>query len=176
MASNPVQMLKTKLAVGARPNKYKIMLAAPVGPTDDVLIDTLCKGGSIPAKSIGTIEVFNQGRKLVIAGDAAYDNSWDLTFWDTEDHSIRNAFDKWLLYIDDMENHQRGWSGHVDYTTEKAKVQQLSTIDNSVKAEYEFRNMWPTAIAAIDVADDSNDALEEFSVTFAYSHWVRTDG
>jgi len=176
MASNPVQMLKSKLAVGARPNKYKIMLSAPVGPTDDILIDTLCKGASIPAKSIGTIEVYNQGRKLVVAGDAAYENSWDLTFLDTENHEVRNAFDKWLLYIDDFEANKKSWSSANDYMTEKAQVQQLSTIDNSVKATYEFRNMWPTTIAAIDLGADSNDTLAEFSVTFAYSHWVRTDG
>jgi len=175
MASNPVQDLKTKLAVGARPNKYRIMLAAPVGPTDDSLLDVICKGASIPGKTIGTIDIFNQGRKLLIAGDAAFENSWSLTFWDTEDHSLRKSFDKWLTFIDDKEKHQRGWKSHKDYTTEKAKVEQLSTINNSVKAIYEFRNMFPTNMSAIDVADDSNDTLEEFTVDFAYSHWVRID-
>ena len=175
MASTPLQMLKTKLGAGARPNRYRVSLSAKVGPTDDVLIDTLCKGSSIPAKTIGTIEVFNQGRKLLLAGDVEFENTWELNFWDTEDHSIRRAFDTWLTYIDDIENHKRSWDKNADYTTEKAKVEQLSTKDNSVKATYEFRNMFPTSIASIEVADESNNTVEEFSVTMTYSHWIRID-
>lgn len=175
MASSKLQELKTTLAMGARGNKYKVMLAAPVGPQDDFLIDTLAKGGAIPAKSMGQIEIWTQGRKLVVAGDAAWDNAWSLTFWNTQDHALRDAFDKWLLFIDDMEAHGRGATDHVSYMTETAKIIQLNTTDNSDMATYEFRNLWPTAISAIDMADDAQDAITEFSVDFAYSHWVRTD-
>ena len=175
MASSTLQKLKTTLAMGARGNKYKIMLAAPVGPTDDELIDTVCKGGAIPAKTIGQIEVWTQGRKLVVAGDATYENAWNLMFWNTQDLALRNSFDKWLLFIDDMEAHSRGANDHTSYMTESAKIEQLNTSDNTVTATYEFRNMWPTGISAIDMADDQIDTITEFSVDFAYSHWVRTD-
>jgi len=175
MASSKLQELKTTLAMGARGNKYKIMLSAPVGPTDDVLIDTVCKGGSIPAKTIGQIEIWTQGRKLVVAGDATYENAWNLTFWNTQDMALRNAFDKWLMFIDNMEEHSRGATDHVSYMTETAKVQQLNTSSNEPTATYEFRNLWPTGISAIDLADDQQDTITEFSVDFAYSHWVRLD-
>jgi len=169
-----LQELKTTLSMGARTNKYKIMLAAPIGPTNDFLIDTVGKGGAIPSKSIGTIDIHTQGRKLVVAGDATFENTWSLTFWNTEDLALRKAFDTWMLFIDNMDTHSRGASGHTDYMTDGAQIWQLSTIDNSVKAKYNFYNLWPTNISAIDMADDSNDTISEFSVDFAYSHWVRT--
>ena len=188
MASSKVQQLKSELSMGSRGNKYRVMLAAPAGPAAssakeygkaisaaDFQIDTIGKGGAIPAKTIGTIEVWTQGRKLVVAGDATFENTWTLTFWNTQDHALRDAFDNWLLYIDDMEAHSRGAVNHVDYMTEKAQIHQLNTTDNSMMAQYEFRNLWPTGISAIDMADDQQDTITEFSVDFAYSHWVRID-
>ena len=170
-----LQELKESLKMGARGNKYKVMLAAPIGATDDFLIDTIAKGGAIPAKTMGQIEVWTQGRKLVVAGDATYENAWALTFWNTQDLALRNGFDKWLLFIDDMEAHKRGTDEHNGYMTDGAKIQQLSTADNSVTAEYSFYNLWPTGISAIDMADDQQDTITEFTVDFAYSHWLRTD-
>ena len=188
MASSKVQQLKSELSMGARGNKYRIMLAAPQGPAAsgakeygqaisaaDFHIDTIAKGGSIPAKTIGQIEVWTQGRKLVVAGDATYENTWSLTFWNTQDHALRDAFDNWMLFIDDMESHSRAAVDHVDYMTETAQIQQLNTTDNSMMAQYEFRNLWPTGISAIDMADDQQDTITEFSVDFAFSHWVRKD-
>lgn len=176
MASDTLQQLKSALSMGARANKYRIMLGAPVGPTgEDVLIDTLGKAGAIPAKTIGQIEIWTQGRKLVVAGDATFENAWNLTFWNTQDHHLRDTFDKWLLYIDDMEAHSRGADTHESYMTEVAKIIQLNTTDNSEMATYEFRNLWPTGISAMDMGDDQQDSITEFSVDFAYSHWVRTD-
>jgi len=174
MANSKLTQLKDTLGIGARLNKYKVMLAAPQGPTDDVKIDVLCKGGAIPAKTVGIVEVWNQGRKLIIAGDSTFENTWTLTFWDDESHSLRKSFDDWLLFIDDFENHKREISDHNSYMTSAAKIQQLSTIDNSMVAEYNFHNLWPTSIAAIEMADETIDTLAEFTVDFAYSHWVKT--
>jgi len=173
MASSKVQELKSTLGLGARANKYRVMLAAPVGPKDDKKIDTLCKGGPIPAKSIGQIEVWTQGRKLIIAGDAAYENTWSLTFYNTQDHELRKLFDDWLVFIDDMENHKRKVTTNASYMTETAQIQQLDTRDNSVKLTYQFRNLWPTNISSIDMADESNDMVTEFTVDFAFTHWIK---
>lgn len=168
-----LQELKETLKMGARGNKYKVMLAAPVGPTDDFLVDTIAKGGAIPAKTMGQIEIWTQGRKLVVAGDATYENAWALTFWNTQELALRKGFDEWMNYIDDMDKHSRGATEHNSYMTDGGKIQQLNTSDNSVTATYQFYNMWPTGISAIEMADDQQDTITEFTVDFAYSHWVR---
>jgi hypothetical protein len=45
--------------------------------------------------------------------------------------------------------------------------------DDSVLARYEFFNMFPKNIAAIDLNYETVDALEEFTVDFTYSHLER---
>ena len=37
---------------------------------------------------------------------------------------------------------------------------------NSVLKEYEFYNIWPSTVAAIDLSYDSTDTIEEFTVDF----------
>jgi hypothetical protein len=173
MANSEIEKLKSHLKMGARGNKYKIKIAAPQGANDDDQINTLCKGASIPAKSIGQIEVFTQGRKIVVAGDATYESSWTLTFWNTEDHDLRSKFIDWLKFIDNFDEHKRDATDMNSYMSSSAQVEQLSTVDNSVKATYEFKNLWPVNISEIELADDQQDTIEEFSVEFAYSHYIK---
>ena len=42
---------------------------------------------------------------------------------------------------------------------------------NAVLAEYEFVDIFPTAISAIDLSYDTSDAIEEFTVDLAYDYW-----
>ena len=166
-----LEELKSNLSVGARGNKYKVTLAIPGGGSGKTT-DIMCKGASIPAKTLGTIEVFNQGRKILVAGDASFENSWSLTFWSTQDHALRKDFETWMDGIDNFDEHTRASAGYTDYMT-TAQVAQLSTSDNSETAVYEFHNLFPTNISALDLADDANDTILEFSVDLAYSHWIR---
>ena len=41
----------------------------------------------------------------------------------------------------------------------------------NVIAEYDFINLWPSAVAPIDTAWDANDQIEDFQVTFEYDLW-----
>jgi hypothetical protein len=40
-------------------------------------------------------------------------------------------------------------------------------------AAYDFFDMFPTDLSAIDLDWGSNDAIEEFTVNFTYSYWTR---
>jgi len=171
-----LQELKTTLAMGARSNKYKVILTLPsaVGTAPaEAELNALCKGASIPAKSIGQIEVFSQGRKLVMAGDAEFENTWSLTFYNTQDHNLRSAFIAWMDFIDNFNDEIRGADSNANYMVEQAQVHQLNTTDNSTTASYMFYNLWPTNISAIDVADETNNEISETTVDFAFSHWTK---
>jgi hypothetical protein len=54
-------------------------------------------------------------------------------------------------------------------------VQQYGK-DGSILRTYNFNGIFPTSVAAIDVDWDSNDAIEEFSVTFQYDWWNISGG
>ena len=41
---------------------------------------------------------------------------------------------------------------------------------------YNITSMYPTEVAAIDLAWDSNDAVEEYAVTFAVNNWHSDQG
>ena len=48
--------------------------------------------------------------------------------------------------------------------------------DVTVLREYELKYAFPTSISQIDLAYDSNDQIEEFTVEFQYSYWHATSG
>jgi len=60
-----------------------------------------------------------------------------------------------------------------DYMVDKATISQLGR-DDSVVATYEFFNMWPTTITAIDMDASGGEEITETGVTFKYSHFERT--
>ena len=173
---NLLSELKSALGAGARANKYRVNFSIPsvVGTKSDISQSgALCKSSSFPSKSIGQIEVWNQGRKLVLAGDTAYENAWDLTFYATEDHGLRKDILAWMKAIDDFQVNSH--SGNpVAYMTEMS-VEQLDSAGNTT-ATYTFHNIWPQNMSAIEVADETADRITEFTVTFTFSGWVSGTG
>ena len=168
MPNSAIQELKNKLGMGARTNKYRIMMSGLKG-VDDIMVDTFAKSTAIPGRSFADIEVWNQGRLTVLAGSAQFDGTWSVTFIDTEDHSLRRAFVNWMEFIDSVANHSRGAVEHTAYMT-TSKVQQLNTSNNKVTATYTFENVYPKSISDSSLADDNTELLE-FTVEFNYSAW-----
>lgn len=174
MATNGLYELKNLLKAGARPNKYRIFLNSKgEGSATDDQMDILCKATSIPEAAIGVIDVYNQGRKLPIAGDKTYTSTWDVTFYNTQSLEIRAKMEQWMRSIDDVTEHTRDWQNNDQYMADM-KVEQLDG-QNQIKATYMLYNAWPSNISAVDLADDSNDTVSEFTVTFSFSHWDQTD-
>lgn len=173
MGSSQIDALKTTLGIGARANKYRVTIN---GTGTNFVFgeegDLLCKSASIPGRSFADIEVWNQGRLTVVAGDAQFDGTWTVTFMDTEEHKIRTQFIDWMEYIDSAVNHTRGAVDHSSYMND-AILEQLSTIDNSVTATYTLLDVYPKSISDSSLSDDSSD-LVEFSIEFNYSSWIKS--
>jgi hypothetical protein len=62
-----------------------------------------------------------------------------------------------------------GLSNPVDYQVD-AFIDQLDRNGSKLKS-YTFRGMFPTSLSAIDVAYDTNNAVEEFQCTFRYQYF-----
>jgi hypothetical protein len=169
MAINGLQELKNELKAGARPNKYRLHLPSIAGGPGAVQQDVLAKATSLPETAIGVIDVWNQGRKLPIAGDKTYTSTWDVTFYNTQALEIRGMMEDWMKSIDDVQGHTREWQFNGDYMQD-LQVEQLDG-QNGVTATYKIYNAWPSNISAVDLADDAQDTVSEFTVTFSYSHW-----
>lgn len=158
---------------GARTNLFKVTMPAPgyvEFPSEKMSF--LCKAAQLPESTIGIVEVPYFGRNIKVAGDRTFPE-WTVTIINDEDFLIRDAFERWMDGIDTHERRgtKRGAadSNPNSYVADGI-VQQYSKSGDIIK-EYSFVNMFPTNVAPIDVAWETNDTIEEFTVTFNYDHW-----
>jgi hypothetical protein len=163
-----LEMLKDTLGLGARANKYRISLNVADGQIEDVL----CKATSLPDLTLGTVEVWNQGRKMFLAGETQFAGTWDVTFYNTSGLELRSVFIAKIETIDSYKTAQKSVSSNSEYMMD-ISVSQLDSLNNET-AQYTLHNAFPTVISAVDLAADTADSVTEFTVTFAYSHWTQT--
>jgi len=171
---------------GVKPNMFSIDIQWPAGglaggvPTDSAekdLINVLCKSAALPASNLGVIEVPFRGRTVKIAGDRTFD-TWTATFFNDKDMKIRSYFEQWL---ESMNTHEGNYSPNFIPTKEadgymaEVRVKQLEkhgVEGGQVLREYTLKHAFPTNVSQIDLAYDSNDQVEEFTVEWQYSYWT----
>lgn len=167
---------KSRLNGGVRPNLYQVDINFPTGVGDQKSLKEqgqyLCRSTSLPTHSQGLIEVPFRGRFLKIPGDRTFE-AWTATFYNTSDFNLRAAFENWIN-IANQTDENIGVVGGLDALFTDVTVRQLSKDSaggkNSVLRTYRLVDAWPTSVGAINVAFDSNDALEEFDVEFQYQY------
>ncbi len=173
MATNMISNLREKIAhQGLKTTKYEIDIASPSGVSSLADAKVLCKATSFPAKSIGQIEVWTQGRKAMLQGETEYEHTWDVTFYETQDHALRSVFIEWM---DKIDNAIQNKSQMEELSSDASYVYQLSNEDNSKTAGYKFTDLWPMTVGAIELSDESVNAIGEFTVTFSFNNWSKVD-
>jgi len=168
--------LKQALGAGGRVNKYRLNFSVPsaVPITSDLQnADVLCKATQFPGMTITPIEVFNQGRKLVIPGDTTYENTWTVTFYNTEDHGIRRDMIAWMKAADDFQKNEH--SGNPGDIMGELGVTQLDSMAKDT-VTYTFHNVWVSGVEAVEVSDDADGGVQEMVVTFTFTDWVVGNG
>ena len=165
-----VDNFKSKLiGGGARANLFKVIINnPPVGAgLDTELLSFTCKGAQLPASVVAQIDVPFRGRQLKVAGDRTFEN-WTITAYNEDSNDVRSAFESWMNTINQHVNNE-GAKRPSDYQADLI-VQQLDR-ENVVTKEYAIRGAFPVNVSAIDLSYDANDAIEEFTVEFAYQYW-----
>ena len=166
------------LGGGARPNLFEVELTTlPEGVTgwDAETFRFMCKATALPAQNIAAIDIPFRGRIFKVAGDRTID-PWTVTIINDENFLLRNAFENWTQQIADLTTNIGATSPDAYMTN--AKVYQLGrgstkSSENSdgernvVLKEYEFIDIFPTNVSAIDLSYDTGDTIEEFTVEFA---------
>ena len=149
---------------GPRANRFKVFI-----PSAGNKIEFLCKAANIPAGTLGEVIVPFRGHNLKLAGERTFED-WQITVINDVEFSVRSGLEAWQEEIQAMDSGEGSTS--TDYLISRAFVEQLNK-DDSVLARYEFFNMFPKNIGAIELSYDTVDALEEFTVDFTFSHWER---
>ena len=179
-ANRNISQFKSKLiGGGARPNLFEVELTTlppnVVSDWDAEVFSFMCKGANLPAQTIANIDVPFRGRIFKVAGDRTIE-PWTITVINDEDFRFRNAFENWTQQIANLDDNM-GTTDPSAYMVD-AKVYQLgrgsekssqnnSGTENVVLKEYEFQNIFPTNVSAIDLSYDTGDTIEEFTVEFA---------
>ncbi len=159
---------------GARPNLFRVRLNFPatVGGIENQGA-FLVRSAQIPAATIAQIDVPYFGRQVRVAGNRTFE-PWTVTVLNREDFDVRNALELWMATINSHNTNIQGVaSNSLSAYKSDAFVDHFGkTGDGDVIAEYKFEGLFPTELSSIDLSWDTNDAIEEFTATFAYDYWT----
>jgi hypothetical protein len=175
----------SRINQGVKPNLFYVDISFPTGlanqltGTDKELQNLLCKSAALPASNLGVIEVPFRGRTVKIAGDRTFD-TWTATFIGDRDFKIRGVMERWM----------RAMNAHEANTAELIKPQtsdgytadiivhqlerDVTTADpgGAILRTYKLIQCFPTNVSQIDLAYDSNDQIEDFTVEFQLQYWT----
>ena len=172
MASNSVNNFVNALkGGGARANQFRVSFPALDGSSG--LMEFMARGAQIPAVTMGEVTVPYRGRQVFVPGDRTYD-AWTITVFNDTGFTIRGAIENWQNQVQDIgSTTQAAIEGMSVYRD--ASVLHLGR-NGEVLRTYSLFNCWPTTVDAIDLAFDTNDAIEEFGVTFRFNYMTVLSG
>ena len=157
---------------GARANLFDVtMTGAPVAGLNASEFTFACKAAQIPSSAVGVVEVPYFGRVVKVPGNKTFEN-WTVTIINDEDFNIRNAMEKWITAMGTHEGNVATISAGDGTLYGQATVNQYAKAGGTVLEAYNFVNIFPINVAAIDLAWSDNDTIEDFTVEFAYDYWT----
>ena len=184
MASSNVSQFLQTIGQGVKPNMFLINIAFPeaikLESEDQKLTNILCKSAALPGSNLGVIEVPFRGRTVKIAGDRTFD-TWTTTFFNDKDFKLRSFFEQWANSINTHEgntaplftpNNSDGYMADLGVK----QLEKDASEEGAFLREYTLKYCFPTNVSPIDLAYDSNDQIEEFSVEWQYSYFTAQAG
>jgi hypothetical protein len=174
MAFNVAEFRANMIGDGARPNLFSVSLVFPTLAENGALagqkVNFMAKAAQLPGSTIGTVPVYYFGREMKFPGNRTFAD-WTLTIINDEDFAIRNSLESWMNAINSNATNVRSGAAAAStgYSVD-AGVTQYGKTGNELK-KYNFVGVFPLDLAPIDLDWGSNDAIEEYTCTFAYQYW-----
>lgn len=156
---------------GTRSSLFQATVDTPSGvPNIGPRFAFTCKSAQIPGSTLTSFPIRYFGRETKFAGTRTF-APWQVTVLNDEDFAVRQALETWSNLINRHEANVRdaALATNASYRT-TANVTQYSKTGVPIRT-YQFVNIFPTEIAAIEVNWDAADAVQEFAVTFDYDYW-----
>jgi hypothetical protein len=167
---------------GGRTAKYRLYVTSPIGEaaagSDGATklneLDVICKSASFPGRSTDVIELKHKGKSIPIPGQEKYDQTFELTFYLDEEHESRILFDKWFdrYHMDDFKGINSKTSLTNNGVEDSLMVNQLNYEMDQEIVSFIFFNVFPISISDISLDASEVANVGEFTVTFAYSHYM----
>ena len=184
MASSNVSTFLQTIGQGVKPNMFLIDINFPspiaLQSAEKELTDILCKSAALPGSNLGVIEVPFRGRTVKIAGDRTFD-TWSATFFNDKDFKLRSFFEQWANSINTHEGNTAplftpdSTNGYMaDLLVHQ--LEKDASEEGAKLRTYQLHHCFPTNVSPIDLAYDSNDQIEEFTVEWQYSFFTAGPG
>lgn len=161
---------------GARPNQFRVELTFPSYVTLGIIAGTraqfLCKAAQLPASTIENLPVLYRGRPVNFAGERVF-QPWTVSIYNDTTFNIRNALEQWQSGVQNY-NSTLGRVNPTDYQVDLS-VHQLDRSGAIIKT-YKFVDAYPTAISAIGLDYEQQNAIEMFDVEFTYNFFTSNTG
>ena len=200
MATSNVSSFLSVIGQGVKPNMFNVDINFPAGFSaitaqagadlglgsglavpDTELSSILCKSAALPGSNLGVIEVPFRGRTVKIAGDRTFD-TWTATFFNDKDFKLRALFEAWANSINTHagntserflpDGQGTGYMANLFVT----QLEKDNTETGSALRTYQLHHCFPTNVSPIELAYDSNDQIEEFTVEWQYSYFTASKG
>lgn len=163
--TNVISELKSVLTNGVPfKNKYRVILNFPNGISSlkSKTLNTLCQNASLLSRKVNASNVWCRGRRLTVRNEQEYTESFELTFIEDMNMSVRKNMEVWLDFID---NYNGKILDHDKYKTEVI-VQQLDMEEKPIYS-YRFYDVFITEIGQLDFNDSSQNENVITSCTFS---------
>lgn len=164
---------------GARPNLFQIQVNLPAqlqtlntgGRFADKL-DISCRAAQIPGSTLGKVVAQYQGREVFFAGNRTFAD-WTITVINDEDFLVRRTIEQWMAALNSHRTNVRR-ADLINPSSYAADciVEHLGKAGpDSVIARYRMFSAFPIDLSPIELEWGTNDALEEYTVTFSFDYW-----
>ena len=163
---------------GVRPNLFQVNHEFPSAMATEEDVAYLCKSASLPASTVGTVELPFRGRVIKVPGDRTYE-SWTATFYNEDSWKLRGAYEKWIGLTNAV--NANAATSSISDASKDISILQLDKFKSTSEKpetirEYTLFGAFPVSVSQISVAFDNNDSYEEFDVEFAYQYFTSTKG
>jgi len=156
-----------KFQHGARSNLYRVEIPGRLSEDTKFFV----KAAQIPAKTINKIEMRYLNNIIPVAGETAVFQDWTVTVVNDIDYGIRGELETWMNAI--KQNDRTTGATNQNQYYGQASITQLLQDGTDSNIVYDFYNIWPSDMTTIELGFDNVDTVQEYTVTFVYTHWLK---
>lgn len=162
----------SNMSYGARANLFRVRIFDLAILSSMSTFEFYCKAANIPARSIASVPVKYKNNTLYLPGDSDEFSPWTATIINDENMTVRGNLELWMdsYKLPGETISLRGMSSLLFYGS--ADVELLDSNGYAI-AIYKFMNMLPVELGEISLSWDSSDTIQEYSVTFNYTSYLR---